>query len=312
MLVHLGSQPPNYLRVCARQVEAVSGVPPVLIGPREGARCSTPKLDAFRREEHLTKMGFGGFWRYTAERFFVLEAWMRANRKDRCLHIESDVLLYPSPSAYERWLSETYGDGLAICPLTDTEDTAAVLYVGSVQALSDLNDAMLDLVRLAPSELIETHGGEMAHEMRMLHVLRTDARLASSLPVSPEHARDIGSPVIFDAGCYGPFIDGWYWEPGVPFVNRKWVVGDALADGRYEISWNAQRTQPVLRDAVGELPLADLHMHSKRLGLWTTPDLTPPGKPAGIPSERRLRARFERAYTRTLQLGSQIRQTLRR
>ena len=43
------------------------------------------------------------------------------------LHIENDVLLYIAPREYESWLRKTYGDGVAVCPLTAHEDTAAVM-----------------------------------------------------------------------------------------------------------------------------------------------------------------------------------------
>jgi hypothetical protein len=289
------------------QARTVSGTEPVLVGPRAGVRLSGPKLDAFRASEQLTPMGLDGFWRYTAERLFVLEAHMLATGMRRCLHIESDVLLYAQPAGYADWLERAYDDGIAACRLTDTEDTAAVMYVGSVEALGRLTEGLLELVRTPPAEIMASHGGEMAHEMRMLHLLRTRSGLSRALPGTPEEARDLGAPLIFDAGSYGQYVDGWYWEPGLSYVSERHLIGTALGTGRYDVHWDTRRQQPLVVEGDTATPLANLHVHSKRLDLWTTEDRPPPGRPAGLPGASTARARIARARTRVLVAGSRLR-----
>lgn len=309
VLIHLGSRPPGYMHVAARQARAVAGRDPVVIGPKLGARYSGPKLDAFRSGEQLSGFGLAGFWRYTAERFFVLEEHMRATGLTRCLHIESDNLLYTAPAELDGWLRSAHGEGVAVCPLTDTEDTAAVLFVGSIDALADLNEALLELVRTPPEQLLEAHGGEMANEMRMLRLLR-ERGLCSALPVTVEEAQAAGSAHVYDAGSYGQFVDGWYWDPGVSFTSERHLVGDALAGGHYRIVWNAPREKPLVYvpGPGGEpLPLVNLHVHSKRLEAWTPRDLTPPRRPAGFPSEATARARVRKAATSALDTAAKVR-----
>lgn len=93
-------------------------------------------------------MGLDRFWRYACERIFVLEELMLAVGLDRCLHVESDVLMYLTPHGLMPWLSDAYGSAVAICPLTATEDTSAVMYVGSLRSLSRLTKALLELVKM--------------------------------------------------------------------------------------------------------------------------------------------------------------------
>src|SRR4051812_19047866 len=114
VVIHLGSRPPAFVRVCAAQVERVAGRAPLVVGPVRGARLRGPKLDHFRVRERLSDMGLRGFWRYSAERLFVLEEAMRRAGVRRCLHIESDNLLYVPPACYEQWLGKTYGGGIAL------------------------------------------------------------------------------------------------------------------------------------------------------------------------------------------------------
>lgn len=224
------------------------------------------KLLRFRAVESLTGMGLGGFWRYSAERFFVLEDFMAEAGLDRCLHIESDNLLYVDPAQYMDWLRETYGDDVSTCPITDHEDTAAVLSVGSLKALAGFNAALLELVALPPNELLERYGGEMANEMRMVRIVR-DEGLARALPITLASAHAAGSPVVFDPGSYGQCVDGVPGQPGVPYTGDHHEVGRELIARRCRIVWDAERQVPSVRgaDENDELPLANLHLHSKRL-----------------------------------------------
>jgi hypothetical protein len=312
VLIHLGSRPPGYMHVAARQAREISGRDTVVIGPKLGASYRGAKLDAFRDGEQLSGFGLSGFWRYTAERFFVLEEHMRATGMSSCIHLESDNLLYVSPAEFGDWLFRTYGDGVAVCPFTRTEDTAAVFYVGSLDALAAVNEALLEMARMPPGELLEKHGGEMANEMRMLRLIR-EAGLCSALPASIEDAERAGSAHVFDPGSYGQYIDGWYWEPGVSFTDARHLVGEALAEGRYRLYWNAWRTAPLVSLPTAEpKPLVNLHVHSKRLDEWTPRTLTPPKRPAGFPSEAPLPVRVRKAANDALATATKIRRRNRR
>lgn len=270
VLVHLGSRLPKHARTCIRQVIAVSGERPVVVGPGAARKLSSEGRATFRQVESLSGMGLKRFWRYACERFFVLEAAMRATGLERCIHIECDVLAYVSPTSYQGWLIDTYGDGLAICPLTELEDTAAVMYVGSQAALSAFNTALLELVAIPPAEFIAAHGGAMAHEMRMMNLLRTRSGLAASLPTTVASAQSTGSAYIFDPASYGQYVDGVPAEPGVAYAGDHHPVGRELLSGSYRLRWDAQQRIPLVASSAdgSEYPLATLHVHSKRLERW--------------------------------------------
>ena len=271
VLVHLGSRAPRFLNVSVEQVRAVSGHRPVVIGPGMGAGYRGEKLDRFRASEQLSRLGLGLFWRYACERFFVLEEYMRRAGLARCLHIESDVLIYVAPREYDAWLRQTYGDGVAVCPLTADEDTAAIMYVGSREALARLTDELLELVALGPERLLELHGGPMANEMRMLRLLR-DGGLAGALPTTVAEGEALGAPCLFDPASYGQWIGGTHSRPGVPWAGEHHAIGRDLIATRHEVLWDAHVRQPLVRqtdDRSGELwRLANLHVHSKHLERW--------------------------------------------
>ncbi len=271
VLIHLGSRYPPHLRACAAQVRAASGYDPLVVGHRMAERYDGESLRRFRAVEGLSGLG-DRFWRYACERFFVLEEVMARRGIDRCIHIESDVLMYQGPAQLAGWLMATYGDALAACPLTDTEDTAAIMYVGSLASLRDFNVELLRLVTLGPAALLERHGGTMGNEMRMLHVLRTELSACRPLPTTIEEALAEGAPCLFDPASYGQWVDGIPGRPGVPYAGEHHAIGREFLAGRYELRWDAQVRMPTVRridDPLTEWPLANLHLHSKRLPLFT-------------------------------------------
>jgi hypothetical protein len=215
-------------------------------------------------------MGLDGFWRYACERFFVLEAVMRATGIERCLHLENDNLLFVAPAELEPWLSATFGASIAVCPLTADEDTAAAMYVGSLAALSRFNAALLELVRMRPRKLLRTHGGRMANEMRMLHVLRVGMGLCEALPTTLSHAVETAAPFVFDPASYGQYLDGTPGNPGESYVTDVHEVGRELLAGRCELIREPLAMAPHVRHTGLEmqLPLVNLHIHSKRLARW--------------------------------------------
>jgi hypothetical protein len=256
------------MSACRRQIEAVWGRAPLVVGPERASSYSGSKLDRFRKIEQLSDLGLEGFWRYACERFFVLEELMAEVGLDRCIHLESDNLLYAPPAPLAPWLRDVYGESVTVCPLTDTEDTAAVMYVGSRAALSRFTQGLLDLVELGPDGLQAEHGEGVPHEMKMLHILRTKLGLCEALPIKVGEARALHASYVFDPGSYGQLVDGTVFEPGIPYVGDHQLIGRDLAAGRARLVWDAGRERPLLYSAPEDhlfMPLANLHVHSKRL-----------------------------------------------
>ncbi len=297
VFIHVGGRTPRFLRCAVQQVEHVCAARPLVVGPRRAAAFGSERLRRFRACERLSPMGLGGFWRFACERFFVLEDVMREQGIDRCLHLESDNLLYVDVAALEPWLVETYAQRIAICPVTDEEDSAGVMYVGSLAALETFNERLLELVALGPEALLARYGGTMGNEMRMLYLLRVEFGLARALPTTLCAAAQIGAPAVFDAASYGQWVDGTPQTAGVPFAGDHHIVGRAFLAGAIELGWDAQRRAPRVRStgdagAPGKV-LANLHVHSKRLALWTTPrPAPPPVAPGPLAPARRVRRRL--------------------
>jgi hypothetical protein len=278
VVIQLGWPVPDHVAACVGQIRTVAGRDPLIADPRRGASYRSPDLKRFRRVEQLSHLGLNGFWRYSCERFFVLEALMREEGIESCMHVESDNLIYVPPADYEPWLLDTYGPAVAVCPLTATEDTAAVMYVGSLAALAEFNQALLGLVALGGDELLAQYGGEMPNEMRMLRIIRADLGLCRALPTTPADATVAGARWLFDPASYGQYLDGGPGDPGVSWVGAHHAIGREILSGNYSVSWDPQESAPEVRARDSEdasMPLVNLHMHSKRLERWMAPGARP-------------------------------------
>lgn len=261
VLIHLGGDPPPYIAHCILQVMHVTGRDPIVILPEQAKAFSNcAKVKQFRELDFYRDFGLNGFWRYACERFFILEETMKLYGMKTCLHIENDNMLYIAPDKYQSWLVDMYGDRVAITPVTALLDTAAVMYVGSVRALQEVNEALLFLMSKGPDFLKHEYGPEMLNEMRLLNIIRTtELAPLADLPVLPGE-----SDVVFDPASYGQWFDGIPFNPGVRHAEERHIVGNEILHNRVNVEWNE------CHPTANGKPLANLHIHSKRLGLWAT------------------------------------------
>ncbi len=224
------------------------------------------------------RYGGGGFWHYTMLRLFVLEALMQRLSISSCLHIENDVIIYAAPDYLGNMLGAIYGGRCAVTPLGPAAGcTAAVMYVGTRSALTDVCIEMLRLLRLGEEQVLHTLGADMVNEMVLLGVirqLRPDLLdVLPSAPCSPSHlpsvkrvfkpwARpflrlaDLISPkllsqvpvedltrnfskigYLFDPASWGQYVGGTPHNDGPGFCASHHWIGNDLSHGRYAVSW---------------------------------------------------------------------------
>jgi len=66
----------------------------------------------------------GGFWRYTLERIFAIEAWHCNFPNEGVFHLESDILLFPNFP----WGEISKGSRLSWLRFNESHDVAAIIY----------------------------------------------------------------------------------------------------------------------------------------------------------------------------------------
>lgn len=206
---------------------------------------------------------FEGFWLYTFERLFVLEEFMKSGPID-CLHIENDVTIYDTPdfSKYR----ELYPNKVVINPIGERYCTFAYSYI-TLKALQTLNEELLNFLSLGREEINNRLCGEMLNEMTCLSYLFNQGKeYLDFFPILPtgqfsKNYSELG--YLFDSASYGQFLDGTPGTIGIPYRGEHHYIGRFLTDSDSIVFKN---NKPILIKDKEEIPLFNLHIHSKRIG----------------------------------------------
>jgi hypothetical protein len=281
IFIHINSAPPEYARVAVNQARRWNPDIPIIflassipeggygMGEEWISIADIPLTSEHKRFQETTFLDAtfrNGFWRYTTERLFVLEDFMRWRGVRECLHMEYDNMLYrtieeilPVLRRESRGLSITYHGKNQVC--------FSFVYCNDVKKLSQF----LFFLAASKSRANEMErGGEFWLEnMEDYPLLPT---VPPGTPLISETYRTFyenpAFPCVFDAAAHGQFLGGddpRNGGPRGPYVNMD---VDYRTD-RLKYIWRAGaagRRFPVIVDNDGkEWPIVNLHIHCKRL-----------------------------------------------
>ncbi len=281
IFIHINSAPPEYARIAVTQARRWNPDTPIIFlasdKPEGGYGMDeewvsiadiplTPEHKRFQETTLLDATFRKGFWRYTTERLFVLEDWMRWKGVRECLHMEYDNILYrsieeiaPTLKRESRGLSVTYHGKNQVC--------FSILYCNNVEKLTQF----LFFLAASRSRTNEMERGgeywlENMEEYPVLPTVPPGTELTSELYRS--WYENPAFPWVFDAAAHGQFMGGddpRNGGPSGPYVNMH---VDYRTD-RLKYIWKVDavcRRFPVIVDNGGkEWPIVNLHIHCKRL-----------------------------------------------
>lgn len=250
------------------------------------------KHRTFRKVSPLDRRLRDGFWTYTTERFFVLETIMKQLSLSDVVHLENDVMLYCDLEELVPKLKELYR-GIAATFDNDRRCVPGFLYVPNSSSIGHLNDFIITMLRE-----IRTQQGRRAsidiNDMSLLGDFRSEGPLAiDHLPIiPPDYAGTLRSKLghaaanpacysrhfailqmIFDAAALGQYLGGvgcrspTYRDSG--FINESCVFDPRAIQVRFCLD-AANRRIPMIETAAGIVPVANLHIHSKALQLFSS------------------------------------------
>lgn len=260
ILVHLGGNPPEHINTCVKQI-------------RKHSNCYIHSIT----DDSVVNKNYGNFlktnyfpnhdlWRYSCERFYAIEQYMKMVGLDEALHLEYDNLIYADPDdcKFER----KHGNCIALPRITDRFLSGGIMYIGSFVALQQMNKALNDLMAKGQEYLLTRAGGEMINEMHLLGMVFEDGTAPLvELPVLPTMHTDY----IFDGASWGQWVGGTHQTPGVPYAEEKHVVGRNILNGKYKVEWKDGKPFSSDRDG-NRVPIFNLHIHSKELEKWSNVD----------------------------------------
>lgn len=157
VFVYLGDTFPEYARRSVEIARRTAGTPVVVIAEAPRPLGVSPEIQwwpiesfysgerfaAFSLSKRFSREFRDGFWLKTAERFFVLEAFMRWTKLETIFHGELDGLFFDLPGV-EAEVVQDGRRGVFIPRETDDRSVALLVYVNNRQVLDFLCDYIVN------------------------------------------------------------------------------------------------------------------------------------------------------------------------
>jgi len=210
-----------------------------------------------------------GYWQLTFERLFAVGDYQRENPNNPLIHVESDVVLFPD-FPFESFLEL---DSLAWPKVSNSHDVASIVYSPNFDRYSEFMSHLIEVAKETPSTT----------DMLALSVIaaRFPGRYAA-LPTMFSHDSST-NPIFGDRGSWEVFrgvFDGLtlgYWFTGRDPKNAWGVRKSYLCPLNSPLDYSSFRFSV---DNLGqirmndEIPVFNLHVHSKNLGYFKFPNIT--------------------------------------
>lgn len=228
----------------------------------------------FAEKSSLDKEWRTGFWHYTSARFFVIHSFMEKYRVNNVIHIENDVVLYYNC------------DDILTVPLLGSKKIHIPFdsYVRNIASIMYIPDALT-------FGQILCHYDYSNNDMYNFSVIREKTDLIDQFPIFVEESgtTDAGTSnvgerefvsrgwsrfgkYIFDAAAIGQYIGGV--DPQNCATDSRGFINETCVIKYNEegtIIWKIENgiMKPFLRmKCEKEIPIFNLHIHSKQLALY--------------------------------------------
>ncbi len=230
---------------------------------------------ADRQYTHLSRMGYPGkdFWCLTAKRLWYLADFIAERKFNNTIHFENDVLLYVDPLNHLQTFQDEYS-GLAITRGTYLDCMTGFSYSRNYGDWSEFTKYAENL--LNNPNLVQNEQYEMLHEMALLGTYERNVHdsIIATLPSLPfgDLSRGLDTLRIqFDPASWGQYALGTHSKPVPGWAEHKHFIGHEILRGSVDLQWDVidGMRKPFVLDKVNQArwPLANLHVHSKRLNL---------------------------------------------
>jgi hypothetical protein len=198
-----------------------------------------------------------GFWKYTTERFFILEECMKQYNISKMFHIENDIAMFCNLNdIYRSFIQKNnYDNKLVVCEISPTIVIPSILYIDNYHLLTSFN-----------SFIANNSKQKFYNDMQLLGSY-PDKYL---FPIDPHHTSNIEG--IFDGCAIGQYLDGI--DPRncqnpddnqIGFVNETCIIKFDKYQFQHEKHPNFDVLQYRCYDSKVSRPVYNLHIHSKRL-----------------------------------------------
>ena len=295
VFVHIGSKLPAYLPIALRQAKLFNPETPIILLANQEAINSSSIGEEYQvipvesltlSDEHryfknhntLNFQFWGGFWKFTTQRFYYLYDYMHQNNSSHVFHLEYDNMLYADLSELLPIFSENYHNSFGATFDNDQRCIAGFIYVPNKTVIKELVTFM------------NKYLSSSYNDMQMLGLFKNHyPQLIKNLPIIPaEYANDyplvsqMGHRAakkedyyhcgnifksVFDAAALGQYLGGIDPRNGPSnpgFINESCIFNPSYF--KYEWIKDGQgRKVPYMVYKNKKYKIVNLHIHSKKL-----------------------------------------------
>jgi hypothetical protein len=306
LFVHLGPQLPPWLQGAVYQARMFNVCPVIVVAEAAAlaqgdipAALNVTKLAleeiaisakhrAFRDVSPFDRAFRGGFWTFTTERLFVVEAAIAHLSLSNVVHLENDVLLYCDLATLIPKLTAHY-PGIGATFDNDSRCVPGLMFIPGESAIARLTSFILAVLKALRQSPVPPSPKALAalNDMTLLGMYRGQGTSAiDHLPiVPPDYPAVLRSAVghnpadpscywrhfdrlgmVFDAAALGQYLGGIDPRndprPSRGFINESCVFDPRVVKARMSCDSDGRKI-PVIETASGVHPVASLHIHSK-------------------------------------------------
>lgn len=220
----------------------------------------------------------GDFWFVTAQRFFLLETFMRKYNKENIIHLEYDNLLYEDLRKYETIFKEQYKNSIAVGQVSNSHSSAGIMYIDTYKDLEFVNNNILEYLKsynkkeelLTEMVMLKYYSDKFPNRIKYYPIIPNSEKYSVNIDLFNS---------IFDPASWGQYVGGFntpfmggHKNPGKESIIKDHIIGKELLDDNVKIVWeydSKYRKCPFVLDINNhKWKLNNLHIHSKELNKY--------------------------------------------
>ena len=300
IFIHIGVELPSYLSTSVTQARLFNEECPIfLIANEDAIKKASPELLAnnvsfipceslvpsaihIKFQNHSDHdMTKAGFFRYTSERFFYLEEFIRQYNLTDVFHLESDVMLYADLQDLLPTFTKYYNGMIAATFESDNRCVPGFLYISNLKpietlisffpAYGSMNQSDMETFAFFKDQYHKTlidHLPIVLKEYSLDHPLQAKTRKEPSKEPAcySNHIDEFG--VLFDAAAFGIYLAGWdsryHEETGPGVISPHNIFNPSF----FKIDWNIDskgRKIPLINYQGKQIPIVNLHITNKSM-----------------------------------------------
>lgn len=233
------------------------------------------------------------FWRYTLERFLVLDDFIQQYALDNVFHIENDVMLYFDLSQKLATFQSCYHNQMATVFDCDERSVPSFVYLANpavskllaefIAERTEQNTTDMYLLSLFKDTYYKKRADHLpilipsySNDYPLTNIFKNTAKAAAPFSAYLDQLN-----LIFDAAALGQFLGGI--DP-ILGASKPGFLGEAsvFLPMFFQFKWEKDREQrwiPYMSYRGETYPIANLHIHCKDLARFSSLNASPPPLP---------------------------------